>query len=273
MLESFAEHMFLFYIAETNMAEDDKRRLEKTVSALQARFGMRAVRRLGQDLDEPLPRLATGFTALDKLLGGGLPRGRITEIAGSPTSGMATLALKTIAQAQAQGEMAIYLDLEQTFDPAYAARCGVIMEQLILIHPYNAQQGFAVLEEFAAGDVGVLVCDLPLRILSAPPLLQALSTTLERLLAPLGKSTTVLICLLSLPSAAPATYAQSVALPHYATVRLLISRERWIYRRRDIHGYRVQVRVVKNKLRPTSAAGTMVEVDIVFDEGPEGGDP
>ncbi len=249
------------------MAEDEKRRLEKTVAALQARFGMRVVRRLGQDAGEPVPRLATSFPALDEILDGGLPRGRITEIAGVPTSGMATLALRTMAQAQARGEMAIYLDLEQTFDPYYAARCGVVMEQLILVHPYNAQQALGVLEEFAAGDAGVVVYDLPLRALSSGPIVQALSATLERLLAPLSKSTTTLICLLSLPPATfsmPKSYSQNMALPHYATVRLLISRERWIYRRRDIRGYRVQVHVVKNKLGP---AGATVDVNILFDDG------
>ena len=248
------------------MAEEDKRRLEKTVSALQARFGRRAVRRLGQHPDKPHPRLTTGFSTLDKILGGGLPRGRITEIAGVPTSGMATLALKTMAQAQAQGEIAIYLDLQQTFDPHYAARCGVVMEQLILIHPYDERQAWALLEEFVAGAAGIVVCDLPLRAFSSEPIVQALSASLERLLAPLAKSSTILICLLSLPPAAPpASAPQNMALPHYATVRLLISRERWIYRRHDIHGYRVQVRVVKNKLGPTPASKA-VEINIIFED-------
>ena len=245
----FAEYVLKTDIAERKMAEEEKRRLEKTVSALQARFGVRAVRRLGQDLDDPHPRLPTGFPRLDKLLGGGLPRGRITEIAGVPTSGMATLALKTIAQAQAQGEIAIYVDPQQTFDPHYAARCGVIMEQLILIHPYNERQAWALLEEFAAGDTGIVVCDLPLRALASAPLVQALAASLERLLAPLAKSGAALICLLSLPPSAapainrdPAAALQNIPLPHYATVRLLISRERWLYRRRDILAYAARSR-------------------------------
>ncbi len=256
------------------MAEEEKRRLEKTVSALQARFGLRAVRRLGQELDDPHPRLPTGYSQLDNLLGGGLPRGRITEIAGVPTSGMATLALRTVARAQAQGEMAIYIDPQQTFDPYYAARCGVIMDQLILIHPYNERQAWALLEEFAAGDTGIVICDLPLRALTSAGLVQALAASLERLLAPLARSSATLICLLSLPPAAapaierdPAAALQSIPLPHYATVRLLISRERWLYRRRDVHGYRVRVHILKNKLRPAKTRSLPgVELNILFEE-------
>ena len=72
-------------------ADDDrKRRLEKTVTDLQGRFGLRAIGRSG---NTPAPAvIPTGFPALDAALGiGGLPRGRVSEIVGVPTAGAATL--------------------------------------------------------------------------------------------------------------------------------------------------------------------------------------
>lgn len=255
--------------------DDDKRRLEKTVSALQTRFGMRALRRLGQQ--EELLRIATGFDALDRILAGGLPRGRITEIGGAPTSGVVTLALMTIAQAQARGEMAVYVDLERTFDPHYAARCGVVLDQLLLVHPGSVRQAMSVLQEFVAGDVGLLVCDLHRRLQTPDsPTAQTLPGSLERLLAPLNKSATALIFLVSLSPDAGVTDTSKSArrLPsghvsHYAAVRLLAQRKRWIHRRQDIRGCNVQVRVLKNK---GGRAGAGVNVNVLFEDAREPGD-
>lgn len=262
----------------------DKRRLEKTISALEARFGARTVRKLGDEVAGP-DRLPTGFAPLDAALGGGLPRGRITEVVGAPTSGMATLALKIVAQAQltqraqaprAQrarvqaprtGEEVVWLDLGRTFDGDYAARCGVALERLLLVRPHS-YQALPILREFVAGDVGVVVCDLFQFDPAEEKRARALSATLEQLLAPLGKSPTILICLVSLaPGVDAATYARQAALPSYATVRLELQRERWLQRREDIYGYRVRVLVAKNKL---GRAGVAVKVDIVFDDGIQG---
>ncbi len=90
------------------MTTERKQRLEKTVADLQQRFGLRAI---GRAETRAIPVISTGFPTLDEALGvGGLPRGRLSEIVGIPTSGMATLALQIVAQAQQEvtGQMAAY---------------------------------------------------------------------------------------------------------------------------------------------------------------------
>lgn len=266
------------------MPETDQDALEKAVAEIRSKWGMHAIGPLGQQA--PVSRIATGFSALDRLLGGGLPRGRITEISGAPTSGMVTLCFKTMAQAQARGEMAVYVDLEQSFDPYYAARCGVILDQMLLVRPApgprQAQQAMRVLEELIAlcGDgqkaIAVLVCDLPLRALASEAA-QVLATSLERLLAPLNRSETALVYLVSKVSNVPGTFSAHVPgtsksagdiesawhVAHYASVRLLARRQRWIYRRQDIRGCSVRVRVLKNKSGPVDAS---VNVNVIFDD-------
>ena len=72
--------------------------------------------------------------------------------------------------------------------------------------------------------------------------------------------------LVSLPAnnpAVPAGKPVNSALAHFATVRLFIQRQRWVYRQQDISGYQAQILVVKNKLGP---AGKQVGVDVVFDD-------
>jgi len=246
---------------------DKKHKLETTINALQDRWGSKAIGRWKENQAGAFAHVSTGFPALDEALAiGGLPRGRISEINGIPSSGMATIALKIMAEAQ--GNMTVYIDLEQSFDPAYAARCGLALEKLVLVRPHTMAQGLAILQDFIAGaEVDILVFDAPLGRLVESRAAQTLATTLGRLIASLGKTQSVLLFLISLPAERPAVQAGqpvSSALAHFATVRLFIQREGWIYRQGDIGGYQAQVLVLKNKLGP---AGKQVSINVMFNDG------
>lgn len=247
-----------------NDVEKKKEKLAKTVEALRVRFGPRAVRRPRESARDGIPRLSTGFPGLDAALGGGLPRGRIVEIVGRPSTGTVTLALKTVTQAQAQGETAVYLDLARTFDARYAARCGVVLAQLLLVRPYDVGQAFALLRDFAGSKCGVLVCDL-LPAPADPRLARALGQSL----LPLARSATVLLCLVSLPPGQKTLPRESL-VSHYAAVRIQLRRERWLYRGKDILGYRVRALVAKNKLGP---AGQQATIEITVNGVVQGDHP
>lgn len=249
------------------MANNDKKqRFEKTISGIQQRYGLKAIRPLKQTTSEPIPYLSTGFPDLDAAVGiGGLPHGRIIELIGIPTSGMSTLALKIVASVQEQGGTAVYLDVPHTFDPDYAHRCGVNLRQMLLVHPYNVKQAIAMLPDFAVnGGFALLVFDLPLTMQTEPSHQEQLSSALGRLLSPLNKSGCVLLFLTSLPPQSDlslSAYPPQAALPHYATLRLSIQKERWLHQRQDVRGYTAQVKIIKNKLGP---AGHTVPVTITF---------
>ena len=67
--------------------------------------------------------IPTGSIALDVALGiGGLPRGRVVEIYGPESSGKTTVALHAVANAQAAGGIAAFIDAEHALDPEYAKR-------------------------------------------------------------------------------------------------------------------------------------------------------
>ena len=75
----------------------------------------------------------TGFAQLDALLGGGLPRGEISECLGGLSSGCTTVALAAIARATMRGELAAYLDASDGFDAPNAARAGAALERLLWV--------------------------------------------------------------------------------------------------------------------------------------------
>ncbi len=249
------------------MAADKKRKLEITVAALQDRWGVRAIHRLDKEQTTPIAHVSTSFSLLNEaLVIGGLPRGRISEIIGVPTSGMSTIALRISAEAQESSATAIYIDLDHTFDPEYAARCGLELSRLILVRPSDIHQALAILHDFILnGGISIVVFDVPLKLLAEPRPVQALTTTLGRLITPLSRTNCVLLFLTSLPASSTpsmAHYPSGSTLPHHAAVRLFIHRERWIYQHRDISGYQAQVLVVKNKLGP---AGKQASITITFD--------
>src|SRR5262245_57015953 len=122
-----------------SMQRNSAASLAELITAVQRRWGTRALRLLRAATEEVIPVVPTGFHDLDSALRiGGVPRGRITELLGTPTSGMTTIALTLIAQAQAQGDLASYIDLSKTFDAEYAALVGVDLAALLLIRPTSA---------------------------------------------------------------------------------------------------------------------------------------
>lgn len=251
------------------MDSDKERKLETTINALQDRWGSKVIGHWKDTQAGAIPHVPTGFPALDEaLVIGGLPRGRISEINGIPSSGMATIALKIMVKAQAQKNLAVYIDLEQSFDPAYAARCGLALEQLVLVRPYTVPQALAILQDFVVGaETNILVFDTPFSLLIESQAAQALATTLGRLIASLGRTQSVLLFLVSLPvDSQPVTAGRPVnsALAHFATIRLFVQRKGWIYKQQDIGGYQALVLVLKNKLGP---AGKRASINVVFDDG------
>lgn len=82
---------------------------------------------------DPGECLGTGIQELDELLGGGIPRSRITEISGSPSSGKTSLLFSILGQAVLQGERAAFVDSFDAMDPGFARRAGVSLSHLLWV--------------------------------------------------------------------------------------------------------------------------------------------
>jgi recombination protein RecA len=257
------------------MGARKRKLLDMTVAAIQQRWGPQALRRWGQapggeqgraSTRVEVPHISTGFPALDNALGiGGLPRSRITEFLGVPTSGMATLALKVVARAQAMGDMAAYLDLGYTFDPDYAARCEVNLKHLLLVRPRTGDEALEILYSLVTDrGVGILVFDSTSHLIAESHGSRAMSTALRKLAGVLAQSPCVCLFLTPLhfgTASSTDNYPGGFALPNYAAMRLLLEKEEWLRKGRDVRGYRARVTVLKNKLGP---AGKQAAIAITF---------
>jgi len=107
-----------------------------------------------------LPRLATGIAALDALLGGGFPRGRVTEITGPLSSGRTSLALALLAATTRAGEIAAVVDAADAFDPASAAAAGIDLSRVLWARPLSPREALRCAERLLeARGFGVVVLD------------------------------------------------------------------------------------------------------------------
>lgn len=107
-------------------------------------------------------RLPTGLPALDAFLGGGLPRGQITEVCGGPSSGKATLALAACLQAIAARGAAAWIDAGARFWPLAALEAGAPADRLLVVRAPGDATAWRAADILlgASGAVDLVVVDL-----------------------------------------------------------------------------------------------------------------
>lgn len=93
--------------------------------------------------DKKQPPASTGLAALDALLGGGIPRGQITELVGPGSSGRTSITFAIVAEATERGEVAAYIDATDSLDPRSAQRAGIALDRLLWVRCGAATSAFA----------------------------------------------------------------------------------------------------------------------------------
>jgi len=91
--------------------------------------------RYGDSNKEKRQVISFGYPEVDAASNiGGVPRGKLVEIFGLPSAGKSFLSLKLIASAQAMGLTCCLIDAEQSFDPTWAEKHGVVCDDLWLFN-------------------------------------------------------------------------------------------------------------------------------------------
>jgi recombination protein RecA len=144
-----------------SQAPDREKALELALAQIDKNFGKGSVMRLGEEVRQPISVIPTGSIALDVALGiGGLPRGRVVEIYGPESSGKTTVALHAVANAQAAGGIAAFIDAEHALDPEYASKLGVDTDSLLVSQPDTGEQALEIADMLIrSGALDILVID------------------------------------------------------------------------------------------------------------------
>jgi len=136
-------------------------RVSELSRAINQKFGEGALMSLGDGPGQRVEVIPSGSLALDRALGtGGYPRGRIVEIFGPESSGKTTLTLHAIAEVQAAGGTAAFIDAEHAFDARYAQSLGVDLSRLLVAQPDCGEQGLDITGTLVeSGAIDLVVID------------------------------------------------------------------------------------------------------------------
>jgi len=130
------------------------------IAEIRKRFGPGAIF-YGDDEPAEIPQaISTGSIGLDIATGvGGIPRGKVVEIYGPESAGKTTLTLQAIANAQREGMLVGFMDMEHALDRGYATALGVDLDKLALAQPDNGEQCLEIADALMLGGAVLVVID------------------------------------------------------------------------------------------------------------------
>lgn len=264
--------------------------LDDVLAAINKKYGSGSIMTLGDTRPVATNLLSTGSLMIDKLLGGGIAFGRVTELYGVESSGKSTLCLHIAAECQKNGGTVAYIDTENALDTKYAAQLGVDVQKLIFSQPDSAEQALEIVDMLAqSGKVNLIVLDSVAALAPQAELdgemsdmtiglvARLLSKSLRKITHTLNEKNCAVIFINQLRDKISTGFSMGPsegtpggrALKFFASQRIELRKTTAIKEGADVVGTKVKVKIVKNKISPPMKT---CEIPLIFGKGFSGGD-
>lgn len=257
-------------------------KLSEALKSIKKQFGDESVMIMWEWSPKNVIVHHSGSYALDLILGWWYPEGRAVEVYWPESSGKTTICLMALWAAQKNGNICAFIDAEHAFDPQYAKKLGVDVDNLILSQPDFWEQGLQIAEELAkSGEIKFIVIDSVAALVPKAEVewdmgdshmwLQArmMSQWLRKLTPILSKTWTTVIFInqlrhkIGIMFGNPETTTWGNALKFYASQRVEVRKWEKIEANKEQVWYYAKVKVVKNKIFPPFKT---TEVPFIFNE-------
>jgi len=262
-----------------------RQKLSETLKNLNKKYGKGTIGEIKKEDDRgKIDWVSTNCYSMDRVMGEGLPIGRIIDIFGTPSSGKSTMGYYFIAQIQKNGGTAALIDAEYAFVSEYAQKIGVDVDKLILSQPITGEEGLDMVEKLVkTGDVDIIVVDSTAALVPSDELkkeitdttiaLQArmMSKALRMITGIVARTKTVIIFISQVRDkvgmfVGPSTDSTGgKALKFYSAIRLKVDKMKSIKDKDNVViGNRLKIQATKNKVSmPFGSA----EIDLYFERG------
>lgn len=259
--------------------------LTEVLNKINKSYGQGTIMSLGDT--EPIVHnlLSSGSLLIDKILGGGIGYGRVTEIYGAESSGKTTLALQFAAQCQKNGGRVAYIDVENALDTSYANHLGVNTNEMIFTQPSSGEQALDIAEQLIkSGEINLIIVDSVAALtpqaelngemtdMTIGLLARLMSKGLRKITGALNEQNCAIIFINQIREKIntgfmmgnPETTTGGRALKFFASQRIELRKTTAIKSGEEVIGTHVKVKCVKNKI---SVPMKVCEATMIFGEG------
>lgn len=255
-------------MAKKTEKTEENEAIKEALASLRKQYGDGVV--VQSDTPITIEAIPTGCFAIDRLLGcGGLPKGRIIEMYGEPSSGKSATSLYFMSEVQKAGGTCVLIDAECAFNSEFATSIGVDTKKLYVAQPRDLEEAMDTLRAFiTTNQIDLIVVDsvaalVPRREVEGEVMLKdavadqarLMGKALRILTGEVSRSKTVVIFINHLKEkigivwGSKETTPGGKALKFFASVRLSVGKGEKILGAKDVQiGNVVNITATKNKV-------------------------